>query len=782
MMRLAIIKIGRTCQASKDRMDFTTLYRRYVNRVYRYVLIRVANPRIAQELAAQTFLVALERFVDYRGNQFDLEVWLLDIARYRVIDHLRYSPPESNGQVLFSTSSSEQEINGQLQLEQVARVLLALPSEQAVALTLRVFGELSAAQVGQLISESEVSVKRSIYQAIRGFEKLPPSVNEDQAASELDKILTTQQARMKLPLPTTLYPEEIALVDRLVALVKTIRPAPAFTTRLETRLNRAQGSEKSSSNLALEELKGVELLWESSVPGHQFLVWLYWPFRVVGDRWWYRFNSRRNWSRQGSSRLALTMTLVGLVLAITGSTWFISKGRLQTSPPLTVKSQAATSAPASTPAQIQLIFDSTIFCPADPIDKKAIIRFAKLHPNIEVGRRCLGPFFYKIAQDLASPAPPHLSSLFAGSNVRSLANQGLLLDISDLWRQGGWHEAYPDWLRELSTFDGQSQLVFVNPSEPPLQLQILGAGEGGQYTIPEQHSLPKQHLLPEQHFLPKQYFLPTAYTWWAIYYNKSILDRYNLKPPKTWNEFLVVSEKLKQNGITPMAIPDERSWFDYLNIRLNGPEFHRDLLRGQERYDDPRVRSVFESWQTLMDKGYFHSRNEYGYSQSILLMHREEAAMALGNSFFIRKAIPNKFQDNFDSFPFPSIDPAMPVGESTQTFGYIIPANASERETARAFLAHLGSLEAQSHLAEIPGLVPVHTDVDPSLLLPEARQGQILVQEADYVLSSFDSDSPKMMDRIGSRAFRRFLRKPTDLDHILILLEKTRREVFAGQG
>ncbi len=33
--------------------------------------------------------------------------------------------------------------------------------------------------------------------------------------------------------------------------------------------------------------------------------------------------------------------------------------------------------------------------------------------------------------------------------------------------------------------------------------------------------------------------------------------------------------------------------FDHLNLRLNGPEFHLELLNGDHSWDSPKVRSVF---------------------------------------------------------------------------------------------------------------------------------------------------------------------------------------------
>lgn len=51
-------------------------------------------------------------------------------------------------------------------------------------------------------------------------------------------------------------------------------------------------------------------------------------------------------------------------------------------------------------------------------------------------------------------------------------------------------------------------------------------------------------------------------------------------------------------------------WFDYINLRTNGLEFHQDLLQGKISYQDSRVRHVFEKMGDLVKKGYFISGHE----------------------------------------------------------------------------------------------------------------------------------------------------------------------------
>ena len=38
----------------------------------------------------------------------------------------------------------------------------------------------------------------------------------------------------------------------------------------------------------------------------------------------------------------------------------------------------------------------------------------------------------------------------------------------------------------------------------------------------------------------------------GVYYNKTIFDRLQLQPPKTWDQFMAMNAKIKQAGLSPI--------------------------------------------------------------------------------------------------------------------------------------------------------------------------------------------------------------------------------------
>jgi RNA polymerase sigma-70 factor (ECF subfamily) len=165
-------------EARENPAAFAGLYRRHVNRVYRYLLVRVGDVHDAQDLTAQTFLAALEGIAGYRG-QGGFAAWLLGIARRKAADHFRRGrttlPLEAAAHVPDPNPLPDAVAEQRLRLERMTRALRGLSPDRAEALSLRVFGGLNAAEVGRVMGRSEAAVRMLVHRAVRDLrERLAP--------------------------------------------------------------------------------------------------------------------------------------------------------------------------------------------------------------------------------------------------------------------------------------------------------------------------------------------------------------------------------------------------------------------------------------------------------------------------------------------------------------------------------------------------------------------------------------------------------------------------------
>jgi len=374
------------------------------------------------------------------------------------------------------------------------------------------------------------------------------------------------------------------------------------------------------------------------------------------------------------------------------------------------------------------------------VDEMLVEMFNAAYPNYPVQLSTVNHEDFKqaIRAYLVADPAPDVMTWFAGNRARFFIDKGLILDISDLWEEQGWNEQFPKGFRAMSEVDG------------------------------------------------KAYFVPLEWYWWAMFYRVSIFEEYGITPPETWDELLAACDTLDGAGLIPITIGTKyrwtaAAWFDYLNMRLNGPEFHLNLMLGTESYDDPRVRGVFEKWRELFDHNCFiEDAAAYSWQEGIAPFNQGEAAMYLMGQFILDEAA-EEIRDDIDFFRFPIIDPAMPIGEDAPTDGYFMSVNANNVEGGKEFLAFMGSKEAQTVVVEELGRLAVNPDVDPSLYNPMQQKGLELIKGADLVVQFYDRDTTPEMADVGMNAMMAFWADPYNdaiLDGLLAELEAARQEIF----
>jgi RNA polymerase sigma-70 factor (ECF subfamily) len=162
---------------------FAQLYRRYVDRVYRYLLIKVGNVEDAQDLTAQTFLAAMESIKQYQ-RQGTFGAWLIGIAQNKANDHFRRLKEvvslDDIADILPADFSLDDIVDQSLQVSDIVSALKELSPDRAEALTLRIYSELSAAEIGRILGKSEAAAKMLVHRAIQDLRTRLASSDEVQ--------------------------------------------------------------------------------------------------------------------------------------------------------------------------------------------------------------------------------------------------------------------------------------------------------------------------------------------------------------------------------------------------------------------------------------------------------------------------------------------------------------------------------------------------------------------------------------------------------------------------
>jgi multiple sugar transport system substrate-binding protein len=223
------------------------------------------------------------------------------------------------------------------------------------------------------------------------------------------------------------------------------------------------------------------------------------------------------------------------------------------------------------------------------------------------------------------------------------------------------------------------------------------------------------------------------------------------------------------------------AWFDYLDLRINGAEFHRALLRGEHRFDGPEVRAVFAEFAKVVP--YFHpSSRSYAYQEAITPFARGDAAMYLMGAL-ITDVLPDDV-DDLDFFQFPILDPSLPTPEEAPTNGFIAPARVRDPDATRDFLAFLGSDEAQVIYCRDSqsSSVPTSPSADTSWTTDLVKKGLNLLNGAHDLTQFFNRDSSEELQQTAYTACTRFLAEPGEVNAILADWQTAAEAIWQDQG
>lgn len=327
---------------------------------------------------------------------------------------------------------------------------------------------------------------------------------------------------------------------------------------------------------------------------------------------------------------------------------------------------------------------------------------------------------------LTSANPPDVYTWYPGSVAEAYAKRDLLLDLDDVWQTSPDLKRYSKALQSLCT-----------------------ASSG------------------------KKDFVPTTYYWWGMFYRKSNFAKWGVSEPKSWDDFLDLCDKLKSRGVAPIGLGAggntawvASAWFDYLDIRINGAEYHRQLLAGQHRFDDPEVRKVFDRWREVLP--YFDpDGTAVAFQDATTALLNGRSGMMLIGTFFA-DAAPKDALDDIDFFRFPVIDPKVPLAEEAPTDGYFASARTGRRDQVHDLLSYLATADAQEiYIKGSSGTaLPCHPDAKDAGT-PLVQKGRKHIEEAVEITQFFNRDSSDALQPTADTALIKFIAEPKNISGIL---------------
>lgn len=169
-----LVKLLQDAQDRCDPAAFDGLYLLFADRVFRYLLARIGDPDLAEDITAQVFLRLMEKIGIYRIGPRDnvaiFSAWLYRLAHNKMVDVLRShkrsqeSPLEHALHVVSEHSMAA--VDDHLDFQQILQSLRVLNDQQREVIVLRFVEELSIAETAQIMQKSEGAVKALQHRAL----------------------------------------------------------------------------------------------------------------------------------------------------------------------------------------------------------------------------------------------------------------------------------------------------------------------------------------------------------------------------------------------------------------------------------------------------------------------------------------------------------------------------------------------------------------------------------------------------------------------------------------
>ena len=329
-------------------------------------------------------------------------------------------------------------------------------------------------------------------------------------------------------------------------------------------------------------------------------------------------------------------------------------------------------------------------------------------------------------------SPDDVFTWFAGFRMNQFAEQGAISDVSDIWPIDGISDSF----KAAST-----------------------ASDG------------------------KQYFVPKDYYPWAVFYRKSVFEKGGYAPPANLEELTALATKMQADKITPFAFAAKDDWaplgtFDILNMRINGFDYHMDLMAGNKEWNSSEVKAVFDAWKGLLP---FHQEDSLGRTW-------QEAATSLGKGdtgmyllgTFVADGIPDVV-DDLDFFTFPELDSSIgATALDAPIDGFCLAANGKNQDGGKEMMKWLASAEAAdaaNNNADAPMIAAnsgASTDTYSALQLKSAE----VVGSADSIAQFLDRDTRSDFVPAVETGIQTFLKNPDDIDKVLDSIQQQKETIF----
>ena len=169
-------------RAKKDISAFDQIYEMNFQKIFRFVMTRVNNRDIAEEIVSNVFYKAMSKLHMFRWKSIPFSAWLYRIAANEISNYFRR---QKRGGKIADRVMVEMEVEAPPEEEPISYEFIhayikQLPEKDQDIVVLRYFEKLSFAEIAEITGKKENTLRVNLHRALKKLESLiPEEVLED---------------------------------------------------------------------------------------------------------------------------------------------------------------------------------------------------------------------------------------------------------------------------------------------------------------------------------------------------------------------------------------------------------------------------------------------------------------------------------------------------------------------------------------------------------------------------------------------------------------------------
>jgi multiple sugar transport system substrate-binding protein len=278
-------------------------------------------------------------------------------------------------------------------------------------------------------------------------------------------------------------------------------------------------------------------------------------------------------------------------------------------------------------------------------------------------------------------------------------------------------------------------------------------------------------LKPYYSYQDKVYALPLAQSYWTVFYNKSLFTKYNLAPPKTYEEFQTVAKTLKANGVTPIWTGQADGWTPFIPYQALlasvSPDAYKGLTDNSVKFSSPESVEALKVWQGWIKDGWVSSPDSKFADAPALVKSGKVAMFPIGTwAGSLMKAAGLEPDKDYGAFLMPPMKSSTPQAVYTEGGAWAIPVNAPHHKAAVKQLTNWLDPKVQEVWSDFLGdsspnpTVAVKDPVIKALVEDIAAKKPML-------LNRYYESLPPALVQDSTTSLGGFMVRPDDLDKVV---------------